>query len=141
MREHPLAVQASVSADGGPQAAVVGIVVTEELEVFFDTDGASRKTENLRRDPRIAFVIGGMGSRGARSVQYEGIADEPAGPELRRLKELYFEAFPDGREREAWPGIVYLRARPMWIRYSDFERDPPEIFELGPAALGLEGHS
>ena len=110
MRAHRLAVQASVSADGAPQP--VGQVDHAVAE-----DGASRKTQNLRRDPRIAFVIGGMGTRGARSVQYEGIVDEPAGAELRLLKELYFESFPDGREREAWPGIVYLRAWPAWIRY------------------------
>jgi general stress protein 26 len=59
MREHPLAVQASVSAAEGAQAAVVGIVVTDDFEVFFDTAATSRKVDNLRRNPQIAFVIGG----------------------------------------------------------------------------------
>jgi hypothetical protein len=53
-------------------------------------------------------------------VQYEGIADEPAGADLQRLKDLYFEAFPEGRGRQGWPGITYIRARPIWLRYSDF---------------------
>jgi hypothetical protein len=57
MREHSSAVQASVSAAGRPQAAVVGIVVTDDFE-------------------------------------------------------------------------VYIRTRPVWIRYSDFNRDPPEIVEF-----------
>src|SRR5215218_10293275 len=129
MREHSLAVQASVSPSGSAQAAAVGVVVTDDFEVFFDTVDESRKVENLRRNPRIAFVIGGTAA-GERSVQYEGLADEPTGAELERLRELYFESFPDGRERQTWSGITYIRTRPMWIRYSDFNHDPPEIVEF-----------
>jgi general stress protein 26 len=136
MREHPLAVQASVSATGSAQAAVVGIVVTDDFEVFFDTAATSRKVDNLRRNPKIAFVIGGTTSADERTVQYEGVADEPSGAELRGLKELYFESFPDGRERQSWPGITYIRTRPTWIRYTDFDQDPPQSVEFDPAELG-----
>jgi general stress protein 26 len=116
IREHKLAVPASVSAAAAAQAAVVGIVVTDDFEVFFDTAGTSRKVDNLRRHPRIALVIGGTTVGDERTVQYEGIADEPTGAELQRLKGLYFEAFPDGRERERWPDITYIRTTPTWIR-------------------------
>jgi general stress protein 26 len=134
MRGHSTAVQASVSSRGSPQAAVVGVVVSDAFEVFFDADGSSRKVANLRQDPRIAFVIGGtLGDE--RTVQYEGVADEPTGAELAHLQELYFEVFPDGRERLAWPGIAYIRARPSWLRYTDFNRDPPETVEFDAAAL------
>ena len=95
----------------------------------------SRKGENLRRNPRIALVIGGTAA-GERTVQYEGLADEPTGAELERLRELYFESFPDGRERQSWPGITYIRARLTWIRYSDFSPDPPAIIEFERAELG-----
>lgn len=138
MREHPLVVQASVSPFGSAQAAVVGIVVTDDFDVFFDTLDQSRKVENLRRNPRIAFVIGGTAAGAERTVQYEGLADEPTGAELKRLQELYFESFPDGRERQRWPGITYIRARPTWIRYSDFDPGPPEIIEFDRAQLGLD---
>lgn len=138
MREHSLAVQASVSTSGSAQAAAVGIVVTDDFEVFFDALDESRKMENLRRNPRIAFVIGGAAAGDERTVQYEGLADEPTGAELERLKELYFESFPDGRERQGWPGITYIRARPAWVRYSDFTADPPAIVEFDPAELGLD---
>jgi uncharacterized protein YhbP (UPF0306 family) len=136
MREHPLAAQASMSANLGPQAAVVGIVVTDDFEVFFDTDEDTRKIANLRRDPRLALVIGGMAVGDERTVQYEGVADEPTGDELERLKDIYFRSFPDGKERQSWPGITYVRARPTWIRYTDFNADPPEITEFDVAELG-----
>jgi general stress protein 26 len=131
MRAGRYAVQASVGT-GFPQAAVVGIVVTDDFEVFFDTLDTSRKAVNLRRDPRIALVIGDVRDGVEATVQYEGTADEPAGGELERLKELYFARFPDGRDRAAWPGLVYVRVTPTWIRYSDFSAEPPEIVELGP---------
>ena len=135
LRSHPLAVQTSVSPTVAPQAAVVGIVVNEQFEVFFDTLETTRKIHNLRRNPKIAFVIGGLTKGVERSVQYEGIADEPAGTELERLKELYFASFPDGRDRQRWPGLVYVRARPNWLRYSDYNRAPPVVLEFGPDDL------
>ena len=58
VRRQPWAVETSVSPNGAPQAAVIGVVASDEGELFFDTLESSRKCENLRRDPRIAFVIG-----------------------------------------------------------------------------------
>ncbi len=69
-------------------------------------------------------------------MQYEGVADEPRGAELKRLKEAYFETFPDGRDRQNWPGITYIRARPTWIRHVDFNQDTPEVIEFDAAQLG-----
>ena len=127
MARHKWAVEASVFPDGRPQAAVVGVVVTPALEVFFDTLDNSRKCKNLRHDPRLSLVIGWDEGQ---TVQFEGKADEPKGEELERLLTRYFERFPDGRERRAWPGITYFCARPTWIRYSDFRGAEPQISEF-----------
>jgi general stress protein 26 len=135
MRSHRYAVEASVSSSGGVQAAVVGIVVSDDFEIFFDTLAETRKARNLRHNEAIAFVIGGTAPDDERSVQYEGVADQPEGAELERLKALYLNRFPDGVERQSWPGLIYLRARPTWLRYSDFSRAPPEIVELDPQQL------
>jgi uncharacterized protein YhbP (UPF0306 family) len=127
-----LAVEASVSASSSPQAAVVGFVATDSFELFFDTTESTRKVVNLRANSAVAFVIGGLGSGEERTVQYEGVVDEPQGRELDQLKELYFLRFPDGRERQRWPGILYFRVRPRWVRFSDYRTDPPEIVEFTP---------
>lgn len=124
MRSHSLAVQASVSSSDAPQAAVVGFAISDDFEIIFDCVDSTRKVVNLRRNPRCALVIGGIVSGDERTVQYEGIADEPAGAELERLKEIYFAVFPDGRERQHWSGVIYIRVRPKWIRYSDFNQSP-----------------
>ncbi len=81
LRPLPLAVEASHAAGDGPQAAVVGVVVDEALQIFFDTLGTSRNASNLRQYPRIALVMGGS-LDDPRTAQIEGIADEPVGSEL-----------------------------------------------------------
>jgi general stress protein 26 len=127
IRAQPWAVEASADASGAPQAAVIGVAVTDELELIFDTVNSTRKCANLRRDPRVALVIGWDD---AQTVQYEGIADEPASEELeRRLLPIYLAKFPDGEERRSLPDITYFRVRPRWIRYSDFRSEPPRIVE------------
>ena len=59
VRSHRYAVQTSVSQSGSPQAALVGIVVTDDFEIVFDTLDVTRKAHNLRGNPKIGFVIGG----------------------------------------------------------------------------------
>ncbi len=93
LRLHRYGVEASYTTEGPPQAALVGFVVNAGLELFFDSFDSTRKVPNLRRDPRIAFVIGGYtGDR--RTVQYEGEVDVPTDAELEqfRLKLPYSKA-------------------------------------------------
>jgi pyridoxine/pyridoxamine 5'-phosphate oxidase len=132
LRNYTLAIQASVAPPGAPQAAVVGFAVTDTLEIIFDTVATSRKYRNLRDDPRVALVIGWEDEI---TVQIEGVADVPVGDELERMRACYFVAYPDGRERLAWPGITHFRVRPTWLRYSDFTQNPPRIVELSAEQL------
>ena len=127
IQRHKLGVLATISENRLPEAAVVGIAVTTELELVFDTLGKSRKSQNLRRNRQIAFVVGWDEEI---TVQYEGEADEPQGGELDRCKQVYFANWPDGVARQWWPDITYFRVRPKWIRYSDFNKTPVEVEEL-----------
>ena len=131
LRRHRLGVLSTVSPLGEPEAAVVGIAFTDELEIVFDTLDTTRKTANLRHSPKIAFVVGWDQEI---TVQLEGLADEPKGAELDRLKEIYFAVYPDGRERQRWKGITYFRVRPHWARYSDFN-PPGNIVEFSGSDL------
>jgi hypothetical protein len=106
---------------------VIGFAATRDLELVFDTLKTSRKYQNMLKAPKMALVIGWDD---AQTLQVEGVADEPTGATLDRLKARYFEVFPDGLEREAWKDITYVRVKPEWFRYSDFRSDPPKIVEL-----------
>ena len=136
MRSRRYAVQSSISVNGAPQSAIVGIAVSDAFEIVFDTLGSSRKGENLRRRSDIAFVLGSLEGKDERTVQYEGVADEPTGSERTRLTALYLSVFPDGRQRQEWPGLIYVRATPRWLRYSNYNVDPPEIAEFDSEGLG-----
>ena len=43
--------------------------------------------------------------------------------------------YPDGRARAGWPGLTYVRVRPTWIRYSDFNTNPPLVVEFAAEQL------
>jgi hypothetical protein len=75
VRSHAVAVQASVSPSHSP------------FELFFDTVESTRKVTNLRQNSMVAFVIGALANGEERTVQYEGVVDEPIGPELDQLKD------------------------------------------------------
>jgi len=128
MSKESLAVLGSMSPDGAPQSALVGIAVTPDLEVIFDTVKSSRKYRNLTANPAASFVIGCTREV---TVQFEGVATELAGDDLAKYQKIYFEKWPDGPSRLTWPGICYFVVRPRWIRYSDFDQRPPQIEELG----------
>src|ERR1019366_2316505 len=109
------------------QSSLVGVAVSPELEIIFDTVKSSRKYRNLLMRPEASFAIGWAGEC---TVQCEGEAYQPEGSELARYQEVYFARWPDGPARLSWPGITYFVIRPRWIRYSDFDQRPPLIEEF-----------
>ena len=127
MRGYRYGVEASHTPEGPPEAALVGFVVNKRFELFFDCFDSTRKVTNLRRNPRIAFVIGGHEPSDERTVQYEGEVDIPTGAELEYLKNEYFAVHPDGLRRSKLPQITYFRVRPRWIRYTNLNVVPAQI--------------
>jgi hypothetical protein len=115
------------SAEGSPQSALVGIAVSRELEIVFDTVQSSRKYGNLRARPECSFVVGWDGEQ---TVQFEGLAFEPEGEELERCLDIYFAVWPEGRARRNWPGIAYFVVRPLWVRFCDYGVTPAVVEEM-----------
>jgi general stress protein 26 len=104
MQAHTLAVLSTLGAQGTPQSALIGIAVTSELEIIFDTIKSSRKYGDLIANPAAALVVGCTDET---TLQYEGLARLPVGEELERYKAAYLGAWPDGPSRQSWPGICY----------------------------------
>ncbi len=115
---HTYAVVASVNENNRPESALVGIAVTPELEIIFDTVSTSRKYKNLLHHTTAALVIGWENEQ---TLQLEGIARLLSEKQDHALLETYFTAFPDGRERvKSMAGLVHFCIKPTWIRFSDF---------------------
>jgi len=126
--QHKLGVVSTTNSDGKPESALVGIAVSNNLEIIFDTVKSSRKYANILQNRRVSLVIGWDDET---TVQYEGEA-EILGKDnaADNLRQLYYIAYPDGLERaETWPGLVHIKVEPKWIRYSNFN-EPVTIEEL-----------
>jgi hypothetical protein len=134
---HRLAVVATASRSGVPEAALVNFAVTPELEIIFETTTAARKFPNLKYNPQADFVIGWENGR---TLQCSGLVDEPDGREGERVRGTYLAAFPSTVSHQYWPGNSYFRLRPFWFRLSDYN-PPRKVLELElsgrPARIGL----
>lgn len=128
IKQNKFAVVSTISVNRMPQSACVGIAVTPDLKLLFDTTMDSRKYENLMHIPRVSFVIGW---ENAITVQYEGIAVHIPKDSIDEKFNTYFEVFPDGLDRNKnWKNITYFMVEPTWIRYSDFNEVVPKIDEM-----------
>jgi pyridoxine/pyridoxamine 5'-phosphate oxidase len=125
--DHPLAAMATVGPHGDPEVAVVCVASHGDLGLVIDTLSDSRKFANLRENPRVAFALGW--GQDMVTVQYEGVVEFPEGAALEAAKQRYFEVWPDGKAREAWPNTVYLTVRPTWVRWADYGHGAPIIEE------------
>ncbi|MFC7878624.1 pyridoxamine 5'-phosphate oxidase family protein [Isoptericola sp. NPDC057391] len=129
-------VVSTLGPDGGPQAAYLTLASTASGELVFDARDGSRKVGNLRRDPRVAVVVGGSGGT---TLQVQGVADVPSGPDRERCAAAYAAAFPQFAASLADPGIVVVRVRVRWARWGDYRSSPPVVAELVEGPVGGAG--
>lgn len=127
VRAQRAGVVSTLGPGGEPQAAYLTFAVTEQGELVFDARPDSRKVANLRRDGRVAVVVGGPDGT---TLQGEGTADFPAGADLDRCAAAYVAAFPEFAGSLGTGAVVVLRVRLTWARYGDFRGSTPEVHEL-----------
>jgi hypothetical protein len=119
LRQRDSAVVSTLGPDGEPQAARIYIAATSDLELIFYTLQTNRKCLNLRRNPRLAAVVGWDDEQ---TLQYEGIAFEVEGSALISTKDAFLHALPDRKQDVGWPGLTFFRVKPIWIRFSEYGR-------------------
>lgn len=127
IKEHRLAVLATVNADFLPEAAVVGFSVNEHLHLNFGTFRTSRKYQNLQKNPRVALVIGWEKGK---TVQYEGVARELEGKEREEAIKEHLKTAPSAAKYVSDPDEAYFEVKPLYVKYSDLSSDPWETFEF-----------
>lgn len=77
-----------------PPAAIVGVIVTEQCEVFFDVLGTSRKAQNVPFNTSATLVTGPAAAGSAQAVQPEGVVDEPRGADTSSAFSHLFRRVP-----------------------------------------------
>lgn len=122
------AVVATVNQAGEPEAALIGYGETDNFEILFGTNRASRKYRNLQANPKAALVIGMDDDQ---TLQYEGIAEEIVqDADIEQVKGLYYAKTPEARRYENEPGQTYFKVQPRWLRFTDISTDPDTIVEI-----------
>lgn len=129
VRSRGAAVIATCSADGLPEAALIGVSATDLGEIVFDTSASSRKYANVLQQPRAALVIGWEDET---TLQVEGHVERVPEEDRVRCALAYFELYPEGAERAHHADIVLMRVRPQWLRFSRYLPDSPLISECEP---------
>ena len=127
IKQQRLLVLSTTHENSKPQAAVIGFGETDNLELIFGTNNASRKYKNLKRDPHVAAVIGWDDSR---TVQFEGIAEELSPEDLQLVRDTYWRKNPKAEAHNATPGQRYFKVRPTWIRYTNIGAKPWDVIEI-----------
>lgn len=130
LARHKLGAISTVHPDGSPEAAVIQVTLGDDLNIVFDSFPGSRKLENIKRDSRIAMVIGWDENV---TVQIEGLARPAKANELQRLRDAHLANCPLEAEFLK-QGAQLFTISPQWIRYSDF-RGEPIVFELSGDSL------
>ncbi|WP_026227356.1 pyridoxamine 5'-phosphate oxidase family protein [Hoeflea sp. 108] len=126
LRNHTLAVIATSHRNGTPEAATIDFTVRDNFEIVFSAFKETRKFGNLAERPGVAFVVGWDDNI---TVQYEGEATRVPAADIEQYQEIFLNSVPADRvfiER----GAVMFKATPRWIRYSDFNKEPPELIEI-----------
>ncbi len=119
--QRKLTVLATVAPDGKPEAAVMEVAVTPELELIFDTANTTRKYVNFKKNPHIACAFGWEAWD---TVQYEGIAVELVGKEREKYRKIFLAKHPDAKKWDPLPETTYFKVTPKWIRYTAMDKEP-----------------
>jgi uncharacterized pyridoxamine 5'-phosphate oxidase family protein len=127
IKEHKLGVISTVTGDALPESAVVGISVSENLEIIFSSFSTSRKYHNLLKNPRVSFVIGWEKGQ---TVQYEGEAKELTQEEAEEELETSLEKIPSIAKFVQREYEVVYKVAPKWLRFTNLSADPWDRFEL-----------
>ena len=64
------------------------------------------------------------------TVQYEGLAEKVKDDEAKKYQQAYWAKNPKAQRWEEREGITYFKVTPKWIRYSDLNKDPWDVFEI-----------
>ncbi len=124
VRQEGRAIVATVTPDGEPEAALVGITALDDGTLIFNVLPWARKRINLRANGRVAVVAGTVGPV---SVQFEGPAVITDGDSAERYTAEFERLVPGSKSR--YEGYEVVVVRPDWLRVYDVSHKPPLVVE------------
>lgn len=126
LKKHKIGVIATSSPEGKPEAAVVGVAVTDDFEVIFNTYPHTRKYKNIEQNNSVAFVIGW--DEGI-TVQLEGEACEIFDQEREEARKIYYANNEEAKKYNAMGDNRCFKVTTKWLRYVGQDQEN-SFFEL-----------
>lgn len=122
IKEHHLAVISTVNTQSLPEAAIIAFSIKQDFEIYIATFDSSRKVANIKRNPRVALVIGWEHGK---TVQLEGEAKQVEdSEEIKEIEWGALEKMPTIVKYIKPERAVFFKIIPKWLRYSDFSSEP-----------------
>ncbi len=124
VREEGRGIVATVTPDGEPEAALVGITALDDGTLIFNVVPWARKLANIEANGRAAVVVG---TTARVSVQFEGAATITEGDEAEHFAAEFERLMPGSKSR--YEGYEVVVVRPEWLRVYDVSHRPPLVVE------------
>jgi PPOX class probable F420-dependent enzyme len=112
-----LSVLATVNPDGQPQTSVIFVMV-EGDDILFSTINGRRKTDNMRRDPRVNLLLHRLPVEGPDYATISGtaeLADDPDGSFHQVMYDIHMGGATPPPEPGAERVIVRIRPERVYI--------------------------
>jgi uncharacterized pyridoxamine 5'-phosphate oxidase family protein len=129
IKKNTVAVVATTSSEGNPNAAMVNYVIDSIGNLYFITRKNSQKYKNLKKNPSVAVVIGSENT--LECIQIEGksmdINDEKFEKEIKsefsiraKLQDIYLsETNPFHQIKGV--NFALFKIIPEWVRFVDYK--------------------
>lgn len=125
LKNQPLAVLATVSEDGKPQAATVCYFIDDNWDIYLFTHSDSRKAKNLQKNSKVALVVGTIPSTQTAQIEGNGqviTAKDPGFSELllkfASLPMIYNGPLLKIRGAE----YIIVKVTINWLRWLDLDK-------------------
>lgn len=113
-----------------PESALIAFAELDNLEIIFETFVNTRKYRNLKRNNRVALVVG-WDTKHHVTLQYEGVAHPVTGTDIVKYRNIFLSKdTPCTEEFLLDPRVRLFRIVPTWIALSDYTGTAPHIIEL-----------
>jgi general stress protein 26 len=114
-----------------PESALIAFTEDDNLCLYFQTGKHTRKAQNLKANPRVAFVFG-LVHQEMFTVQYEGVVKQlTTAEELEACKQQFIAK--DSPTTEYYfnhPSSIFFKVTPTWIGCSDYRGKKPDVIEI-----------
>ena len=130
LRTEFICVASTIGSNGFPESAALAFTTFDDLTIAFQTPNTTRKYKNLQTNAHVSIVVG-WDVQKMLTVQYEGEARELTDEqEINKTRMAQLAKNPASKKYAYLPENKYFVVTPKWLRYTDLQKHPTDIFEV-----------